>query len=85
MANTFCRVQEEISFQFQQSTPRKIHFHTLRHWKLTAYAHEIKDPFMVQLFARHKDMKSTGKYIHYAEVVYKECHHSGEKWEYIIN
>jgi hypothetical protein len=27
---------------------------------------------MVQLFARHKDMKSTGKYIHYAEVVYKE-------------
>ena len=37
----------------------------------------MKDPFMVELFARHKDMKSTGKYIHYA-VVYQ---HSGkDEW-----
>ncbi len=49
----------------------QIHFHTLRHWKLAAYAHSVKDPFLVQMFARHKDMKSTLRYIHYAEVVYQ--------------
>jgi len=50
----------------------KIHYHILRHWKLTVYAHEVKDPFMVQMFARHKDIKSTMRYIHCAEVVFKE-------------
>ena len=71
MANTFYRVRKKLAFSFCNPRLQQIHFHTLRHWKLTAYAHEIKDPFMVQLFARHKDMKSTGKYIHYAEVVYQ--------------
>ncbi len=50
----------------------QIHFHTLRHWKLAAYAHSVKDPFLVQMFARHKDMKSTQRYIHYAEIVYQK-------------
>ena len=35
-------------------------------------SHEVKDPFMVQMFARHKDMKSTSRYIHYEKVIYKE-------------
>jgi integrase len=61
MANTFYRVRKKLAFSFCNPRLQQIHFHTLRHWKLTAYAHEMKDPFMVQLFARHKDMKSTGK------------------------
>ena len=78
MAKTFYRVRKKLAFSFCNPRLQQIHFHTLRHWKLTAYAHEMKDPFMVQLFARHKDMKSTGKYIHYAEVVYQ---HSGkDEW-----
>ena len=49
----------------------EIHFHTLRHWKLTNYAHKVKDPFMVQVFARHKDMKSTMRYVHLEKILYQ--------------
>ncbi|MEM2999183.1 MAG: tyrosine-type recombinase/integrase [Candidatus Bathyarchaeia archaeon] len=56
----------------------EIHFHTLRHWKLTMYAHAVKDPFLVQLFARHKDIKCTSRYIHYSKIVFGKDSNSDE-------
>ncbi|HLC01041.1 MAG TPA: hypothetical protein VJL33_06975 [Candidatus Bathyarchaeia archaeon] len=34
----------------------QIHFHKLRHWKITMYAIAVPDQFRVQLFSRHKDL-----------------------------
>jgi integrase len=50
----------------------KTYFHTLRHWKLITYAHAVKDPFQVQLFAIHKDIKCTMRYVHLEKILYRE-------------
>jgi len=50
---------------------RQIHFYTLRHWAITNYAHKVKEPFLVQQFARHKDMKCTIRYVHLESIVYQ--------------
>jgi hypothetical protein len=50
----------------------------LRHWKLTAYVHAKKDPFQVQLFTRHKDMKCTMRYVHLESVIYQKS--SNDDW-----
>jgi integrase len=71
ITNALIAARKKLAFSFCNPRLTQIHFHTLRHWKLTAYAHAVKDPFLVQIFARHKDMKSTLRYIHYAEVVYQ--------------
>ena len=47
----------------------RIHFHTLRHWAITDYAHKVKDPFLVHQFARHKDMKCTMRYVHLESII----------------
>ncbi len=36
------------------------------------------DPFQVQLFARHKDMKCTMRYIHLERILYQES--SNDEW-----
>jgi integrase len=71
ITNALISARRKLAFSFCNPRLIQIHFHTLRHWKLTAYAHVVKDPFLVQMFARHKDMKSTLRYIHYAEIVYQ--------------
>jgi len=63
--------KKRLAFNFSNPRLLQMHFHTLRHWKLTTYAHAIKDPFQTQLFARHEDMKSTMRYIHLERTVYQ--------------
>jgi integrase len=70
--------KKRLASSFVNPRLLQIHFHTLRHWKLTTYAHEVKDPFLVQIFARHRDMKSTGRYIHYEKILYKVS--SKDEW-----
>jgi integrase len=74
ITNTLISARKKLAFSFCNPRLIQIHFHTLRHWKLTAYAHAVKDPLLVQMFAIHKDMKSTSGYIHYAEIVYQRSH-----------
>jgi integrase len=71
ITNMLITAKKRLALSFCNPRLLQIHFHTLRHWKLTAYAHVVKDAFAVQVFARHKDLKSTGKYIHYEKVMYQ--------------
>lgn len=71
IAAMFNHAKRRLASSFSNSRLLQIHFHTLRHWKLATYAHMIKDPFQVQLFARHKDMKSTMRYIHLERTIYQ--------------
>ena len=80
LANMLLTAKKRLAFNFCNPRLRRIHFHTLRHWKLTSYAHKVKDPFLVQIFARHKDLKSTSRYIHYEKIVYQ----SNDNNEWII-
>jgi integrase len=70
LANMLLTAKKKLASNLSKPQLLKIHFHTLRHWKLTNYAHQVKDPFMVQMFARHKDLKCTSRYIHYEKIVY---------------
>jgi integrase len=71
MTNMLTTTKRRLASSFCNPRLLQIHFHTLRHWKLTMYAHVIKDPFQVQLFARHKDMKSTMRYVHLERTLYQ--------------
>jgi integrase/Zn ribbon nucleic-acid-binding protein len=71
MTNMLTTTKRRLASSFCNPRLLQIHFHTLRHWKLTTYAHAIKDPFQVQMFARHKDMKSTMRYVHLEKILYQ--------------
>lgn len=71
ITNMLITARKRLAFSLCNPRLIKIHFHTLRHWAITVYAHKVKDPFLVQIFARHKDMKCTAKYIHYEKVLFQ--------------
>jgi integrase len=78
ITNMLTTAKRRLATSFCNPRLARIHFHTLRHWKLTAYAHAIKDPFQVQLFARHKDMKCTMRYIHLERILYQKS--DNDEW-----
>jgi len=80
LTNTLITTRRRLSHSFNNPRLLKIHSHTFRHWAITMYAHKVKDPFLVQIFARHKDMKCTSKYIHYEKVIFQ----SGNKDEWTV-
>ena len=71
MTNMLLTTKRRLAHNFCNPRLLQIHFHTLRHWKLTDYAHTIEDPFQVQLFARHKGIKCTSRYIHLERILYQ--------------
>ena len=66
--------QQRLKLARKLGNPRllEIGFHTFRHWKLTMVAHEFRDPFYVQEFAGHRDIKSTMLYIHLEKQIYQK-------------
>jgi integrase len=72
LANMLLTAKKKLAANLCNPRLLKITFHTFRHWAITNYAHKVKDPFLVQIFARHKDMKCTSRYIHYEKIVYDE-------------
>ena len=72
MENMLITARKRLSFSFCNPRLLRIHFHTLRHWAITDYAHKVKDPFLVQQFARHKDMKCTMRYVHLESIIYQQ-------------
>lgn len=70
ITNMLITARRQLAFSFCNPHLSNIHFHTLRHWAITDYAHKVKDPFLVQIFARHKEMKCTARYIHYEKIIY---------------
>jgi integrase len=71
ISSNYYQQRKKIARKLGNPRLLKIGFHTFRHWKLTTYAHEVRDPFMVQDFAGHKDMKSTMLYIHLEKQIYR--------------
>jgi len=80
ITNVFNTTRKRLAASFCNPRLLQIHFHTLRHWKLTMHAHYIKDPFQVQMFARHKDMKCTMRYIHLEKIMYQ----ASDKDEWVV-
>jgi integrase len=52
----------------------QISFKTLRHFKGTMEAWRTNSPFHVQEFLRHKNIKNTMRYIHLAQLLFKDEH-----------
>jgi integrase/recombinase XerC len=44
-----------------------LHFHELRHAAITDYYSRNPDPAMAQAFARHRDIRTTMRYVHMSE------------------
>jgi integrase len=80
ITNMLITARRQLAYSFCNPRLKEIHFHTLRHWAITVYAYKVKDPFLVQIFARHKDMKCTAKYIHYAKILFQ----IGDKDEWTV-
>ncbi len=78
IANMLLSGRKKLSHNLNNNRFLQIHFHTLRHWKLTKLAYETKDPFIVQQFARHHDMKITMKYINLARAMAKQS--DSDEW-----
>jgi integrase len=52
----------------------QISFKTLRHFKATMVAWQTNNPWIVQALLRHKNSKNTDRYIHLAQVLFKDQH-----------
>jgi integrase len=77
LENMLITARKRLASSFCNPRLRRIHFHTLRHWAITAYAHKVKDPFLVQQFSRHKDIKGVMKYVHYGKIIYQQSGNDG--------
>ena len=54
LENMLIRARNRLADSLCNPRLKRIHFHTLRHWSITNYAHKTKEPFLVQLFARQR-------------------------------
>lgn len=77
LENMLISARKRLASSFCNPRLLRIHFHTLRHWAITEYAHRAKDPFLVQQFSRHKDMKCVMKYVHYEKIIYQASENDG--------
>ncbi|MCW4017136.1 MAG: site-specific integrase [Candidatus Bathyarchaeota archaeon] len=76
--NMLLTTRKKLAVNLNNKRFLQLHFHSLRHWKLTKLALETKDPFTVQQFARHHDMKITMKYINLARAIAKQS--DSDEW-----
>ncbi|MEM2568256.1 MAG: tyrosine-type recombinase/integrase [Candidatus Bathyarchaeia archaeon] len=67
----FALQRKRIAQKLKNPRLLQISFKTLRHFKATMEAWRTKDPFHVQEFLRHKNIKNTMRYIHLAQVLFK--------------
>jgi integrase len=77
LENMLISARKRLASSFCNPRLLRIHFHTLRQWAITEYAHKAKDPFLVQHFSRHKDMKCVMKYVHYEKIIYQASGNDG--------
>lgn len=64
--------RKRIARKLNNPRLNQIHFHTLRHWKVTMLYHQTKDPIYVMQYLGHKKMESTLLYIQMEQAVYSE-------------
>jgi integrase/transposase-like protein len=67
----FAIQRKRIAQKLKNPRLLQISFKTLRHFKATMEAWRTRDPFHVQDFLRHKNIKNTMRYIHLAQILFK--------------
>ena len=70
-SRNFALQRKRIAHKLKNPRLLRISFKTLRHFKATMEAWRTRDPFHVQEFLRHKNIKNTMRYIHLAQVLFK--------------
>jgi integrase len=70
----FAQQRKRIAHKLKNPRLLDITFKTLRHFKATMEAWRTNNPFIVQEFLRHKSFKNTMRYIHLAQVLFKDQH-----------
>lgn len=78
IGNMSLTARKALTKSFNNPEFMKLHFHILRHWKLTNLAIETLNPFKVQEFGRHHNVEITMDYIHLAEKIIQK--HDSGKW-----
>ena len=71
-SRNFCKQRQRIACKLKNTRLLNISFKTLRHFKATLEAWRTKDPFHVQGFLRHRNIKNTMRYIHLAKTLFKD-------------
>jgi integrase len=72
--DNFSQQRKRIADKLKNPRLLQISFKTLRHFKATMEAWRTKNPWIVQEFLRHKSFKNTMRYIHLAQVLFKDQH-----------
>jgi integrase len=70
----FIRQRQRIAHKLKNPRLLQISFKTLRHFKGTMEAWRTNSPFHVQEFLRHRNIKNTMRYIHLAQLLFKDEH-----------
>jgi len=71
-SRNFTKQRKRITHKLKNSRLLNISFKTLRQFKGTLEAWRTKDPFHVQEFLRHKNIRNTMRYIHLAQLLFKD-------------
>ena len=71
-SRNFTKQRKRIAHKLKNPRLLNISFKTLRHFKGTLEAWRTKDPFHVQEFLRHKNIRNTMRYIHLAQLLFKD-------------
>jgi integrase len=75
-SRNFTKQRRRIANKLKNPRLMSISFKTMRHFRATMEAWRTKDPFYVQEFLRHRNIKNTMRYIHLAKTLFKgeqEC------------
>jgi integrase len=75
-SRNFTKQRKRMANKLKNPRLLSISFKTLRHFRGTMEAWRTKDPFHVQQFLRHRNIANTMRYIHLAQVLFKneqEC------------
>jgi integrase len=70
-SRNFTKQRKRIANKLKNPRLLMISFKTLRHFRGTMEAWRTKDPFHVQQFLRHRNIANTMRYIHLAQVLFK--------------
>jgi integrase len=69
---TFERTRRRLAEKLANPRLLQISFKTYRHWKATMVQHDVKNPWYVKKFLRHKCISNTERYIHIEEEIFGE-------------
>jgi len=67
---SFARSRAHLVKKLNNPRLRRIHFHTLRHWKATMLYHQTKDILYVKEFLGHRSINSTLVYIQLEQALF---------------